>query len=403
MRTARLLDVESSIYSRNLSELLDVRLMATLGRLTQLQGPIDCTFTNQPLAIGAQIPRVSVGSFASIRRRDDSEMDRRTFIGSVASALLAAPLVVEAQPAKRVARIGFIGAWYSPSAAAILFEAFRRGMRELGYVEGQNLSIDTRWVGEGESVRDGAAKAAVELIGSKVEVLVVQGTAIDGVKDEAESVPVVFGYSGDPVEAKLVTSLARPGGNFTGMTLLALEVAGKQLQLLKEVVPNLSRVAVIVNPLHAGEDAEFQSSQIAAQRLGLALQYFPVRTVADVNAALEAIARDRDQAILAFPNLLIYRQRNAIAQFAATQRIPTMSGWADFAVDGNLMTYGPDLEESWRFIATYVDKILKGTKPAELPVVQPTKFELVINLKTAKILGLTIPPSLLLRADKVIQ
>jgi len=258
-------------------------------------------------------------------------------------------------------------------------------------------------VGEEENVRDGAAKAAVELIRSKVDVLVVQGTAIDGVKDEAGSVPVVFGYSGDPVEAKLVTSLARPGGNFTGMTLMALEVAGKQLQLLKEVVANLSRVAVIVNPLHPGEDAEFQRSQIAAQRLGLTLRYFPVRSVADVDAALEAIARDRVQAILAFANLLIYRQRNAIAEFAATQRIPTISGWADFAVDGNLMTYGPDLEESWRFMATYVDKILKGTKPAELPVVQPTKFELVINLKTAKILGLTIPPSLLLRADKVIQ
>jgi putative ABC transport system substrate-binding protein len=330
-------------------------------------------------------------------------MHRRTFICSVASAFLAVPFVVGAQPTKRVARIGFIGAWYSPSAAATLYDAFRRGMHELGYVEGQNLSIDTRWVGEEDSVRDGAAKAAVELIRSKVEVLVVQGSAIDGVKDEAGSVPVVFGYSGDPVEAKLVASLARPGGNFTGMTLMVLDVAGKQLQLLKEAVPNLSRVAVLVNPLHAGEDVEFQVSQIAAQRLGLTLQYFPVRTVADVKAALEAIARDRVQAILAFPNLLIYRQRNAIAEFAATQRIPTISGWADFAVDGNLMTYGPDLEESWRFMATYVDKILKGTKPAELPVVQPTKFELVINLKTAKILGLTIPPSLLLRADKVIQ
>ena len=200
-----------------------------------------------------------------------------------------------------------------------------------------------------------------------------------------------------------MTSLARPGGNLTGMTLMALDLASKQLQMLKEAIPNLARVAVLVNPEHPGEDAEFQRAQIAVQRLGLTLQYFPVRTDAAVNAALEAIARDGVQAIFAFPNLLIYRQLNAIAEFAAKHRIPTISGWVDSAVHGVLMTYGPNPEESWRFIATYVDKILKGTKPADLPVVQPTKLELVIDVKTARALGITIPPSLLLRADEVIQ
>ena len=330
-------------------------------------------------------------------------MDRRTFIGGVVSGLLAVPLVLEAQPARRIARIGFIGAWYSQLSAVSLFDAFRQGMRELGYVEGQNLFIDARWVGGKENIRDEAANAAVELIRSKVDLLAVQGPAVAGVKAGAGSVPVVFVYSGDPVEANLVASLARPGGNLTGMTLMALDLASKQLQMLKEAIPNLTRVAVLVNPAHPGEDAEFHSAQIAVQRLGLTLQYFPVRTDAAVNAALEAMDRDGVQAIFAFPNLLIYRQLNAIAEFATKHRIPTISGWADFAVRGVLMTYGPNLEQSWRFIATYADKILKGTKPADLPVVLPTKLELVVNVKTARALGITIPPSLLLRADEVIQ
>ena len=330
-------------------------------------------------------------------------MDRRTFIGNIACGFLAAPLDLVAQPARRATRIGFIGAWYSQLSAVSLFDAFRRGLRELGYVEGQNLYIDTRWVGGQESIHDAAANAAVELIRSKADLLAVQGPAVAGAKAEAGSVPVVFVYSGDPVEAKLVTSLARPGGNLTGMTLMALDLASKQLQMLKEAIPNLARVAVLVDPAHPGEDAEFQSAQIAVQRLGLTLQYFPVRTDEAVNAALEAMAHDGVQAIFAFPNLLIYRQLDAIAEFATKHRIPTISGWVDFAVHDVLMTYGPNLEESWRFIATYVDKILKGAKPADLPVVQPTNLELVINVQTARALGITIPPSLLLRADEVIQ
>jgi putative ABC transport system substrate-binding protein len=327
--------------------------------------------------------------------------DRRTFIRSVAVALVAVPLAVEAQPARRVARIGWIGAWYSPSAGAILFDAFRQGMRDLGYVEEQNLTIDARWM-EGNTA-DEAARLTAELVRSKVDVLVAQGAAIPGAKAEAGPMPVVFGFSGDPVAAKLVTSLARPGGNLTGMTFLAVELAAKRVELLKESAPRVSRVAVLTNPLHAGEDEELRESQIAAQRLGLTPLPFPARTVAEVNAALEAMARDRVDALVALSNLLVMRQRNAIAEFAAKQRIPTISGWEDFAVDGNLMTYGPNLQHAWRRVAIYVDKVLKGTKPADLPVVRPTTFELIINLKTAKTLGLTIPPSVLLRADRVIQ
>jgi putative ABC transport system substrate-binding protein len=276
-------------------------------------------------------------------------------------------------------------------------------MRELGYVEGENVTFDVRWLeGEG-SVRDqAAAHAAAELIRSKTDLLVVQGPAVPGVMSESGSLPIVMVYSGDPVEAKLVASLARPGGNITGMYLLTLDLAGKQLALFKGAVPSLSRMAILVNPQHPGDDAEFRVSQDAAQRLGLTLQYADVRTDTEVSNTLEALGRDRIPAILAFPSLLIYSQRKTIAEFAAKQRVPTMSGWRDFAIDGNLMTYGPDIREAWRYVAIYVDKILKGSKPADLPIQEPTKLELVINLKTAEAIGLTIPPALIALADETI-
>jgi putative ABC transport system substrate-binding protein len=331
---------------------------------------------------------------------------RREFITLLGGAAAAWPFAARAQT-KRSARIGYIGAWYSRSAGGILLDSFRHGMREHGYVEGQNLTIDIQWLErwlEGkENLRDEAAHAAVELIRSKIDVLAVQGPAMDGVIAETRSFPIVMVYSGDPVEAKLVTSFARPGGNVTGMSLLAPDLAGKQLDLLKEAVPGLSRVAVLVNPLHPGDDVEFRTSQGAAERLGLTLQYAPVRTITEVNAALDAMNRDRIDALLAFPSALIYRQLKEIAEFSAKKLIPTMSGWKDFAIGGNLMTYGPDLDEAWQNAATYVDKILKGSKPADLPVQLPTKYELIINLKTAKSLGLTVPPGLLNAADKIIE
>jgi putative ABC transport system substrate-binding protein len=327
-------------------------------------------------------------------------MDRRRFVVALSAGLVAAPGFARAQ-ARKSARIGWVGAWYSPSAAASLFDAFRQGMRELGYVEGQNLTIDARWM-EGNTP-DEAARLTAELVQSKVDVLVAQGSAVPGVKAEAGSTPVVFGFSGNPVAAKIVTSLARPGGNLTGMTLLAVELAAKRVGLLKEAAPRVSRVALLTNPLHVGEDEEVHESQIAAQRLGLTPRHFPARTIAEVNAALEAMARDHVDAVVALSNLLIMRQRNAIAEFAAKQRIPTISGWQDFAINGNLMTYGPDLQHAWRRAAIYVDKILRGTKPTDLPVEQPTTFQLVINLKTAKAIGLTIPSSLLIRADRIVE
>jgi putative ABC transport system substrate-binding protein len=224
------------------------------------------------------------------------------------------------------------------------------------------------------------------------------------VRAEAGSIPIVFvGFSGDPVAANFVTSLARPGGNLTGISLLAAQLAAKRVALLKEAAPQIGRIAVLFNPLHAGENRELHEAELGAQRLGLVARQFPARTVEEVNAALEGMARDRVDGMVALSNLLVMRQRGAIAMFATKQRIPTISAWKDFAVGGNLMTYGPNLHAAWQHLASYVDKLLKGAKPGDLPIEQPTKFELVINVKTAKALGLTIPPSLLLRADQVIE
>lgn len=229
------------------------------------------------------------------------------------------------------------------------------------------------------------------------------GAAVQRVKAAAGPVPIVFGFSGDPVTAKLVTSLARPGGNLTGMTLLAVDLAGKRVELLREVAPRVSRVAVLTNPGHAGEEEDLRETQIAAQRFGLALRPFPEGSVADVHAALDTMVRDHVDAIVALSNFLIMVQRSAIAEFGIKQRIPTISSWEDFAVAGNLLSYGPDLQQAWRRAATHVDKVLKGVKPAELPVEQPTQCRLVVNLRTARALGLAMPPSLLARADRIVE
>lgn len=332
---------------------------------------------------------------------DADVMDRRTFFSTLGLSLLAAPLAALAQPPRKLARVGWVAIGTGDPRTATFLDALREGMRELGWVEGRNLTLEVRWVEQ--AGRDRVAQLTAELVRSRVDLLVAQGPAVWGVKAGAGSVPVVFGFSGDPVEAGFVSSLARPGRNLTGITFLSLELAGKRLELLREILPGVSRVAVLANPQHAGEQAELRASQAAARRLGLTLQYVPVRAVRDFDAAFEAMTRERAEAIDAFPDVLIMLQRKAIAEFAARRRIPAISGWADFALDGNLMTYGPILRESWRHIATYVDRILRGARPADLPVQQPSKFELVVNVKTAQTLGLTLPQSVVVRADRVIQ
>jgi putative ABC transport system substrate-binding protein len=299
----------------------------------------------------------------------------------------------------RVLRIG----WLSSAVAADspFFDAFHGGMRELGYVEGRNLIIDARWgAGSGERTE----QLAVELVASKPDVIVVSGgPATHALIRAGALMPVVFGYSGDPVEGVVVDSLARPGRNFTGVTFLAFNLVGKRLEMLKEVIPGLKRIAVLANPQHPGEQGELRASQAAAKVLGLALDYHPVRNDAECDAALAAILKSRSEAVDVFPDALLMRYSEKIAAFAAKNRIPAISGWAQFAERGNLMAYGPNLRDSYLRLATYVDKIVKGAKPADLPVELPTTFQLVVNLKSAETLGIKIPQSLLLRADRVIE
>lgn len=274
-----------------------------------------------------------------------------------------------------------------------------RGLRDLGYVEGQNIKIEYR----GHEDRSQLAGLATELVREKVELIVTQGFATRAAQTAAVTVPIVFGFSGDPVEAGLVKSLARPGGNMTGITMLAFELVGKRLEVLKEAIPRVSRVAVLSSPAHPGEQRELSESQTTARNIGVTLLHHHVNNTADVNAALDATIKDNANALLAFPDPVTSSHRGQIADFAAKQRLPSIFGWSDYVEAGGLMSYGPDHNALWRRLAVYVDKILKGAKPTDLPVEQPKKFELVINLKTAKQIGLTIPPNVLARADEVIK
>ena len=319
-------------------------------------------------------------------------------LAALALGRLAAPDPVEAQRTARTARVGWVGFGSESAATAGFLEAFRAGMRDGGWIEGQNLVIESRW-----GTREGARDIVAALVRDKVDVVVTLGPMVFGAQAGAGATPVVFGFSGDPVEAKLVASLARPGGNLTGMTFLAFELVGKRLELLKEARPGITRVAILANVMHPGEQTELRESQVAARRLGLTLQYVPVRAPGDFPAAFGAIVGENAEAIVAFPDVLIMSQARAIAAFATAHRIPAVSGWAQFAEDGNFMTYGPNLRESWRRMATYVDRILRGARPAELPVEQSSKFELVVNVRTARAIGIPVPRSLVLAADRVIE
>jgi putative ABC transport system substrate-binding protein len=321
-------------------------------------------------------------------------------IGKILVFLVAAILsradTADAQNSGKVRRVGFVAPQSQPAGRV---DTFRQGLRDLGYVEGQNLKFEYR----GHEDRSRLAGLAAELAREKVDVIVTQGFATRAAQG-VQTVPIIFGFSGDPVEAGLVKSLARPGGNMTGITMLAFELVGKRLEVLKEAVPKVSRVAVLSSPAHPGEQRELSESQKTARNVGVTLLYHQVNATADVNAALDATVRDNANALLVFPDPVTSSHRGQIAEFAAKQRLPSVFGWGDYVEAGGVMSYGPDHNALWRRLAIqYVDKILKGAKPADLPVEQPTKFELVVNLKTAKQIGVTIPPNVLARADRVIR
>jgi putative ABC transport system substrate-binding protein len=329
-------------------------------------------------------------------------MDRRAFIGTMAGGLLAAPLAADAQQAAKVHRIGLLGGSppNSPGGRRA-WEGFFQGMRELGYVEGQNILAEGRFYGDRT---DRLPALAAELVRLNVDVIVAGAPpAPEAAQRATSTIPIVMANHADPVGSGLVASLARPGRNVTGLSTQAPDLAGKRLQLLKEAVPGISRVAVLSNPTIPSQALELREAKVAAGSLKVQLQMREARAPSDFAGVFSAMTKERAGGVIILTSSMFYAERTRIAELAAQSRVPAIYAVKEFAEAGGLMTYGINIHESFRRAAIYVDKILKGAKPADLPVEQPTKFELVINLKTAKTLGLTIPPSLLQGADEVIQ
>jgi putative ABC transport system substrate-binding protein len=324
-------------------------------------------------------------------------MNRRSFLGTLASGLLAAPLAARAQQAGKMARIAVLGATRPEDLPQ--WEGLRQGLHERGYVEGQNIAIDYRWA-QGRFERLPAL--AAELAGLKPAVIVAFVTQSSVAARKATStIPIVMVAVADPIGAGLVPSLARPGGNVTGNSSVSVEVTGKSLELLKEVAPERRRVAVLWNPANAVlQNQMVKEAEAASRRLGVQVQIIAARDASEIDKAFQLMTRERAEALAVLSDPIFIAARTQIVALAVKGRLPSVSGYADA---GGLMSYGPNFYELYRGAAGYVDRILKGAQPADLPIEQANKYELVINLKTAKALGLTIPPALLQRADQVIE
>ncbi len=320
---------------------------------------------------------------------------------AVVLLLFAAPLAADAQPPAKVARIGVLT--LAVASSAPLAEAFRQGLKEHGYVEGQNIAFEYRYA---EGRADKLPALAAELVRLKVDVIVTESNvAALAAKHATQTIPIVMAIAGDPVKAGVVSSLARPGGNVTGLTLIHSELSGKRLQLLKEAVPKIALVAVIWNPTDPAAADFLRETETAARSLGLKLRAIEARAPAELDAAFKAVADARPSAFFTLPGAMFQDKDNMrrIFEFAMKSRLPGVFSNRGYTEAGGLMSYGPNFAANYRRAAVFVDKILKGAKPADLPIEQPTTFELVINLRTAKALGLTIPASVLARADQVIE
>ncbi len=324
----------------------------------------------------------------------------RVFTALILAVAAAGPSI-NAQQVSKIAKIGYL-APSTPASVAHLVEAFRQGLRELGYVEGKTVVLEARYA---EARVERLPELARELVGLKVDVIVASTDAvIAAVKRETRTIPIVMAPSSDPVGSGFVASLARPGGNVTGLSAISPELSGKRLELLREVVPGLSRVAFLWNPDVRGNLFDYKETEGAARSLRLELQSVEVSRAEDLDRAFSAITNQRAQAlVLPAGNLIGFSNLGRITSFAQRNRLPTIFSQREYVDAGGLMSYGPSSSGMFRRAAVYVDKILKGAKPADLPVEQPTQFELVISLKTAKALGLTIPQSLLQRADEVVR
>jgi putative ABC transport system substrate-binding protein len=324
---------------------------------------------------------------------------RRRFITLLGGAAAAWPLAARAQQAAKVQRIGFL--WDSPAVFPEATEAFRQGLRELGYIEGRGLVIEYRWA---EGKPDQIRAMAEELVRLKVDVIIAPSSIYTGaVKRATSTIPIVFFSHADPLGSGHVASLAQPGGNATGLSLMMTETNVKLLDLLKDAIPGLNRVAVVYDPATPSHGPGLLAVKAAAPALGLSLQALPVRSEIEYDGAFADMTRERADAVLFLSTPLYTAGARRLADLALAHKLPSIYAPREHVEVGGLMSYGPDRADLWRRGAIYVDKILKGRKPAEMPVEQPTKFDLAINLRTAKTLGLTIPEAFLLRADKVIE
>jgi putative tryptophan/tyrosine transport system substrate-binding protein len=326
-------------------------------------------------------------------------MKRREFVtvlGGAVAVSVAWPLAARAQQRAKVYRIFWASTESQPDP---FVDGFRDGLRERGYVEGRNLILNLRY---SPGNPDGLRAMVSELTRANVDLAVSSGPAIRAMR-LATNVPVLFAISGDPVELGLVASLARPGGNFTGSTFLSLDLAGKRVEMLRDLLPRLKRLVVLSNADHPGEQSEWRATQQAAQVLGMQTVYVPFVGGRELDVALAKVAEARGDAMLVFPDGVTMVHRAKIAQFALDQKLPSMFGWSEYCEAGGLMSYGANQRAAYVRLATYADRILRGESPSNLPVEQPTRFELALNQKTVQALGIEVPPSILLRAEKVIE
>jgi putative ABC transport system substrate-binding protein len=329
-----------------------------------------------------------------------STRQKKITVLTLCALLLALCRSADAQQPTKIPRIGYLSAG-TTSLNSPRSESFRQGLRELAYVEGKNIVVEYRYA-EGKPDRD--RELAAELVRLKVDLIVTTGpTATRAAKEATTTVPIVMASDTDPVGNGFVASLARPGGNITGLSTLAPELSGKQLELLKEIVPKLSRVTVIGISTEPGNAQRLKEIELAAGALKVKLQYLDILTSKDIETAFRAAAKGRADGVVMLGGTLFNTHRIQIVELAVKSRLPATYTRPEYVEDGGLMTYGPSINDLFRRAATYVDKILKGAKPADLPVEQPIKFEFIINLKAAKQIGLTIPPNVLARADKVIK
>jgi putative tryptophan/tyrosine transport system substrate-binding protein len=323
---------------------------------------------------------------------------RRRFAYALALCA-AAPGLVLAQ-ASAPLRVAWVST-DSKAAPSPNLAAFREGMHALGYVEGRNLVLDAWW---GEGSHERVAQLVPEIERSAPAVIVAAGgLTLFALLRAKVKLPIVFSISADPVEAKIVDSFSHPGGNITGISLFTLELVGKRMEHIRAVLPKARRIALVTNPQHPGERKEYDAAQAAAAQLGFTVRYFPVKSAAELDAALADVARARDDAVLAFADGFIMGFAPRIAAFAQKNRIPAIDGWAPFAEAGNLMIYGPVIDDVYRRLADYVDRIAKGARPADLAIQLPTKIEFVVNVRAARALGVTVPASVLALADRVIR